>query len=59
MGNRSRYIIGISFVVGLTVWIVVGSVTGDMGLWVSMGTLIGLVFGAAIASLIARQETEG
>ena len=44
---------------GLTVWIVVGSVTGDMGLWVSMGTLIGLVFGAAIASLIARQETEG
>ena len=57
MGNRAR-IIGIIFVAGLTVGIVVGAVTDNMGLWIGIGTAIGLVFGAAIATILTRSEAE-
>ena len=59
MGNRARRIIGIGFVAGLSIGIVVGAVTDNMGFWIAIGTTIGLVFGAAIATVLARQETEG
>tara|TARA_B100000809_G_C14904108_1_gene447343 strand:- start:54 stop:191 length:138 start_codon:yes stop_codon:yes gene_type:complete len=43
---------------GLTVGIIVGAVTDNMGLWISIGTVFGLVFGAAIATVLASQEAE-
>ena len=57
MGNRAR-ITGIGFVAGLSVGIVVGAVTDNMGLWIGIGTAIGLIFGAAIATVLTRQESE-
>ena len=59
MGNRVRRIIGIGFVAGLSIGIVVGAVTDNMGFWIAIGTTVGLVFGAAIATVLTRQETEG
>ena len=41
MGNRAQ-IIGIGFVAGLSIGIVVGAVTDNMGLWIGIGTAIGL-----------------
>ena len=57
METRAR-IIGISFVAGLTVGIVVGSATDNMGLWIAIGTVIGIVVGAAISTLRAGGEDE-
>ena len=57
MGNRGRRI-GIGFVAGLSIGIVVGSVTDNMGLWIGIGTAFGLVFGAAIATILTRSEAE-
>lgn len=57
MGNRAR-ITGIGFIAGLSVGIVVGAVTDNMGLWIGIGTAIGLIFGAAIATVLTRQESE-
>ncbi len=57
MGNRAR-ITGIGFIAGLSVGIVVGAVTDNMGFWIGIGTAIGLVFGAAIATVLTRQESE-
>ena len=57
MENR-RQIIGISFVAGLFIGIVVGSVTNNMGLWIAIGTVIGIVVGAAISTLRAGGEDE-
>ncbi len=57
MGNRAR-ITGIGFIAGLSVGIVIGAVTDNMGFWIGIGTAIGLVFGAAIATVLTRQEPE-
>lgn len=57
MGNRAQ-IIGISFVVGLTIGIVVGAVTDNMGIWIAMGTVIGLIAGAVIATVLTSREDE-
>ncbi len=57
MGNRAR-ITGIGFIAGLSVGIIVGRVTDNMGFWIGIGTAIGLVFGAAIATILTRSEAE-
>lgn len=57
MGIRAR-ITGIGFVAGLNIGIVVGAVTDNMGFWIGIGTAIGLVFGAAIATVLTRHEAE-
>ncbi len=57
MENRAQ-IIGISFVAGLTIGIVVGAVTDNMGLWIAIGTVIGIVVGAVIATVRTSQEDE-
>ena len=57
MDNRLQ-IIGISFVAGLIIGIVVGAVTDNMGLWIAIGTVIGIVVGAAISTLQASREDE-
>tara|TARA_B100000809_G_scaffold201965_1_gene202650 strand:+ start:1584 stop:1781 length:198 start_codon:yes stop_codon:yes gene_type:complete len=50
--HKSRNsIIGIGFIIGLTIGIVVGSVTDNMGFWIAMGTGFGLVFGAGLPVL--------
>ena len=49
MGKKGQ-IIGISFVAGMFIGIVVGTVTDNMGLWIAMGTIIGLLIGAVLAT---------
>ena len=57
MENRAL-IIGISFVAGLNIGIVVGALTDNMGLWIAIGTAIGLIVGAVIATVLTRREDE-
>ena len=55
--NRAQ-IIGISFVVGLTIGIVVGAATDNMGLWIAIGTVIRLIVGAVISTVLTSQGDE-
>ncbi len=57
MDTRTR-IIGIGLIAGLNIGIVVGAVTDNMGFWIAIGTAIGLILGAAIATLRTRQAGE-
>ena len=57
MGNRAR-ITGIGFIAGLSIGIVLGAVSDNMGLWIGLGTALGIVFGAAIATVLTRRESE-
>ena len=57
MGKKGQ-IIGISFVAGLTIGIVVGALTDNMGLWIAMGTVIGLLIGAVLASRAAEDNDD-
>ena len=57
MGKKGQ-IIGISFVAGLIIGIVVGAVTDNMGLWIAIGTVIGLLIGAVLASRAAEDNDD-
>lgn len=57
MEIRAR-IIGISFIVGMMIGIVVGRITDNMGFWAAMGSLIGIMVGAAIVILRTSQKSE-
>ena len=56
--EKRAQIIGISFVVGMNIGIVVGAVTDNMGLWIGIGTAIGIVVGAMIATVLTSREDE-
>ena len=57
MEIRAR-ITGISFIVGMIIGIVVGRITDNMGFWAAMGSLIGIMVGAAIVILRTSQKSE-
>ena len=56
--EKRGQIIGISLVAGVSIGVVVGAITDNMGFWIGIGTAIGLLVGAAIATLRTSQEAE-
>ncbi len=56
MDQRGRTIMGVSFVLGLTIGIVVGAITGNMGIWLSLGVALGLIAGAVISQTSKKGE---
>jgi len=57
MEIRTR-IIGISFIVGMITGVVVGRITDNMGLWVAMGSVIGIMIGAVITTVGTNKNDE-
>jgi len=50
--------IGISFIVGMIIGIVVGRITENMGFWIAIGPVIGIMAGAVIATVRTSQKGE-
>ena len=51
-------IIGICFTFGMMIGIAGGRITNNMGLWIAMGSLIGILVGTAIATVRTSQKGE-
>jgi F0F1-type ATP synthase assembly protein I len=51
-------IIGISFMVGMTIGIVVGRITDNMGLWIAIGSIVGIMAGAVITMVRTSENGE-
>jgi hypothetical protein len=51
-------IIGISFMVGMTIGIVVGRITDNMGLWIAIGSIDGIMAGAVITMVRTSENGE-
>jgi uncharacterized membrane protein YoaK (UPF0700 family) len=50
--------IGISFIVGMIIGSVIGRLTENMGLWIAIGPVIGIMAGAVIAIVRSSQKGE-
>jgi hypothetical protein len=50
--------IGISFIVGMIIGIVVGRITENMGFWITVISVIGILVGAVIATVRTSQKGE-
>lgn len=48
--------VGLGLVFGSSFGVIVGSITGDIGFWVAIGTGLGICFGAAFSS--SKEFTE-
>jgi len=55
--NNKKIIIGIGLMIGIIVGTVVDAATENMGLWISLGTAFGLIFGAAIYTALSAGES--
>lgn len=51
-------IIGISFIVGMTFGSIVGRITDNMGLWIAIGSVVGIMAGAVIATVQSSENGE-
>jgi hypothetical protein len=51
-------IIGISFIVGMIIGIEVGRITENMGFWITIISVIGILVGAVIATVRTSQKGE-
>ncbi len=56
--EKRGQIIGIGLVAGVSIGVVVGAITDNMGFWIAIGTAIGLLVGAVIAARRESQEAE-
>jgi uncharacterized membrane protein YoaK (UPF0700 family) len=50
--------IGISFIVGMIIGSVIGRLTENMGLWIAIGPVIGIMAGAVISIVRSSQKGE-
>ncbi|MBC8203697.1 MAG: hypothetical protein H8E91_07705 [Planctomycetes bacterium] len=50
--------VGLGIVFGSMAGVLIGAITGEMGLWIAIGTAMGICFGAAFSNCESKDDEE-